>query len=159
MILTSLPYKGKQGEKIIKSLDRTIKSFLNEDTTTRFVYNGHKLSSKFSLKDVNKIEHQHNVIYQLTCPTNDCNATYIGETGRRISERIKEHSGNSGHTSHMSQHSDKYKHQPVSMNDCTILTKINSGSIKFRKITEALMIKKFKPNINKQEASILLKLF
>ena len=44
-----------------------------------------------NLKDSIKKEHLHNVVYEIECP--DCDKKYIGETGRRIEERFKEHAG------------------------------------------------------------------
>ena len=46
------------------------------------------LSSKFNLKDREKLENVHDVVYQAKCP--DCFETYIGETARRLEERVEE---------------------------------------------------------------------
>ena len=50
-----------------------------------------KFNSCSNLNDPIKKEHLHNVVYEIECP--DCDKKYIGETGRRIEERFKEHAG------------------------------------------------------------------
>ena len=42
-----------------------------------------------SLKDKTEIEDQSGVVYQLSCK--DCNAFYIGESGRKLGKRLSEH--------------------------------------------------------------------
>ena len=54
-------------------------------------YQGTKLSSRFQVKDETKFEHSNDVVYCCKCPENDCDDFYIGETDRRISERIIDH--------------------------------------------------------------------
>ena len=80
------------------------------------------------------------------------------ETGRRLVERIDEHRGKDKN-SHMHQHSVNSNHAFVTLNDFTFL---NSGykHNKFkRKISEALFMKSNRPNLNKQDTSVPLKLF
>jgi len=156
-IMMRLPYKGKEGERLIRSLNSTLATLLDDKTVTRVIYDGCKIGSRFSLKDSTKREHQHNLVYEITCPAIDCDATYIGETGRRLSERVKEHGSEKGGT-HVSQHSIKFGHQPVSMEHVRILSTLRAG-IRGRKTIESLHIKQRRPNINKQEASLPLKLF
>ena len=52
-----------------------------------------KLNSCFSLKDKTSFKHQHDLIYYVYCTERSCRDNYVGETGRRIIERIKDHSG------------------------------------------------------------------
>ena len=144
---------------MIRSLKKTIKTLpINEETTTRVIYNGTKLSSHFSLKDCTPSQHEHNVIYELTCPNHDCSDTYIGETGRRIAERIKEH-GTADNKSHMAQHAERKHHKPVTMADMKILARLKGNNLMARKMQESILIRHFKPTINVQGASIPLKLF
>ena len=56
------------------------------------LYSGTKLSSKFQLKDQAKKDPQH-VVYYVKCPEEQCTEDYTGETGRRLIERVKDHSG------------------------------------------------------------------
>ena len=55
------------------------------------MYQGTQLSSRFQAKDQAKFEHWIDVVYYCKCPENDCDDSYIGETDRRISERIIDH--------------------------------------------------------------------
>ena len=57
------------------------------------VYTGTKLGSNFNIKDINKKEHKHDLVYSVKCPEEPCNETYSGVTGRRLIERIGEHRG------------------------------------------------------------------
>lgn len=157
IIMLKLPYKGKGGEKLVRSLNNTLAKLPTTDIVTRVIYNSTKLGSRFPVKDRTKSEHEHNLIYEITCPDEHCNASYIGETGRRLSERIKEHGTITGN-SHVSQHSMKFGHKPVTMDNVQVLTK-HRGTIKSRKTLESLYIKQRKPAINVQEASLPLKLF
>ena len=46
-----LPYKGEQGQKIIKSLNNYVKRLLPQNHTTQHVYISRKLGSAFDIKD------------------------------------------------------------------------------------------------------------
>ena len=122
------------------------------------VYTSTKLGSNFNIKDITKKEHNHNLVYSVKCLEETCNETYSGETGRRLVERIDEHRAKDKN-SHVYQHSVNSNHALVTLDDFTIL---NSGykHNKFkRKISEALFIKSNRPNLNKQDTSVPLKLF
>ena len=43
--------------------------------------------------DGTKLEHQHDIIYQVKCSAENCSNDYIGESARRIIERVKGHGG------------------------------------------------------------------
>ena len=93
------------------------------------------------------------------CPGNSCGAAYIGETARRISTRIEEHGGKD-ERSHIVRHmKDSGHHQLKHNSNFSILKNNSRGSNFIRKIKEALLIKKYKPNLNIQLASVPLKLF
>ena len=40
-----------------------------------------------------KLEHQHDLTYFTKCPGVNCNEIYLGETARRLLERVIEHAG------------------------------------------------------------------
>ncbi|XP_057310566.1 uncharacterized protein LOC130648530 [Hydractinia symbiolongicarpus] len=86
-----LPYKGDHGNCLVKRLNKTFKQFLPANVKPRIAYQCRKLSSLFSVKDRSKDEHKHGVVYKYTCPVESCDATYIGETGRRLNERMIDH--------------------------------------------------------------------
>ena len=152
-----LPYKGVEGEKLKRSLNKVLLKFSPNNTVSRISYNGTKLGSKFIVKNSTKPEHQHNLIYKITCPDTNCRETYVGETARRLSERVNEHSKLDGKT-HVSQHAANSGHKPPEINNFDILTTVN-GSTKHRKILEALYIKNHRPTLNIQGASVPLTLF
>ena len=113
-----------------------------------------KLRSEFQCKDSTDFAHTHNVVYEAICPSDNCGKRYIGEIGRRLGVRAKEHLGEK---SHLGQHTIRTGVRPITLNDFRIL----SSGFKLprdRKITEALLIKSRKPDINVQEASVPLKL-
>ena len=83
------------------------------------MYRSAKLQSLFSVKDKTKFEHQHDVVYSVTCPKNNCNVTYIGETARRISVRAKEHA--KCETSHVARHSGAVLHDSVTIDNFNVI--------------------------------------
>ena len=127
------------------------------DISPKVSDNGTKLSSMFNIKDETPLEHKSNLVHKINCPENNCNAVHIGETGRRLSERIKEHGDIKGH-SHVAQHTLKTNHRAITMQNVK-LHSCNRGSAKTRKIKESLYVRKKRPSINKQETSLPLKLF
>ena len=86
--LLLVPYQGRKGDYVIKSIKKRMKCFLPTDNVTKIVYVGNKLSSCFRVKDVTEFEHNHDIIYQGRCPEIGCNDHCLGETGRRTLERI-----------------------------------------------------------------------
>lgn len=155
-LLLVLPYQGKTGEKIVKSLKNTLNNIITAPKL-KTVYTGTKLSSKFNIKDRTQIKHQNDVIYKIKCPEENCNATYIGETVRRLHERLKDHQGRDKN-SNVIKHTITHGHKEISIDDITILAE-NNKTYYNRKILESLFIKKYKPSINSQQNSIPLKLF
>ena len=79
-----LPYKGEQGQKIIKSLNNYVTRLLPQSHTAQPVYISRKLGSVFDVKDQTKLEHKHNLTYLVKCPENTCSDTYLGETARKL---------------------------------------------------------------------------
>ena len=122
------------------------------------VFTGTKLGTKFNIKDKTSKEHQHDLAYSVVCPDLNCNEGYNGETGRRLTEKVHEHSGKDVN-SHVSKHSIKTNHPTVTIDDFRVL-KTSYRQKKFsRKLSEALFIKQNKPALNRQEAFVPLKLF
>ena len=153
-----LPYQGKRGEKVIKSLQNTIKTILPSDHTSKVIYNSNKLSSKFNIKDKTNILHLNDLTYSVSCPDPTCGSQYIGETARRLNERIKEHSGRDN-KSHMYKHTLDTGHPAVSQSDFKVLGQGYRNRKYKRKISEALLIKELRPSLNRQENSVPLQLF
>ena len=68
-----------------------------------------KLSSCFNVKDKIHIEHNHDLIYRTKCPEPACIDGYVGESARRITDRIRDH------TSHVLKHSIEKSHKNAYM--------------------------------------------
>ena len=153
-----LPYKGKVGETTLKSLRNTLKSVIPPDTNYKFIYTGTKLASKFNIKDEVNKKHKHDLIYKAQCPDSNCNATYVGEIGRRFSERIVDHSGRDD-KSHLFEHAGNTGHENVNIDNFEILSSGYKNNKFKRKLAEALHIKHVRPTLNVQEQSVPLKLF
>ena len=86
-----------------------MKSLLPTGCVTKIAYVGNKLSTCFHVKDVTEFKHNHNIIYQGRCRKIGCNDHYLGETGRRISERVLDHAGRDPN-SHLFKHSVESGH-------------------------------------------------
>jgi len=99
-----------------------------------------------SVKD-NVDKHQLKGVYKIGC---SCVKSYIGETGRSLQTRLKEHGADikneRSHTSALAEHSSKTKHQ-VCLESASIITKEEQHHR--RKIREALEIIKHLHNLNR----------
>ena len=156
--IISLPYKGGKGKKLMKSLNNTLGNVLPEGHTTKIVYSGKKLPSYFNIKDQTKMQHQNDPIYYTECPENDCMENYVGEIERSLQERVDEHGGKDN-KSHVLKHTYVSGHKGVSINDFKVPKNGFKNHKMKRKISEALLIKKIKPTLNKQENSVPLIFF
>ena len=91
--LLVVPYKGKKGDYVIKTMRKRMKCLLPTGIVTKSAYVGNKLSTCFRVKDVTEFKHNHDIIYQRRCPEIGYNDHYLGEAGRRITERVLNHAG------------------------------------------------------------------
>ena len=57
----------------------------------RVAYKAKRLATCFNRKDREHRKHEHEVVYEVTCP--DCDLKYIGKTVRRLEKRLKDHCG------------------------------------------------------------------
>ena len=129
---------------------------LPNNIETKVVYTGTKLCSNLQIKDKTKFDHKHDLIYCVKCP--ECQEDYIGRIGRRLYERICDHSGKDS-KSHMLKHSLENNHKHVSFEDLFILLNGHTNSKVKRKTLEMLLIKELSPSLNSQETSVLLLLY
>ena len=154
-------YQEKQDKKrdfVIKFIKKRMKTLLPTSIRTKIVCTGSKLSTCFQVKDKTKFEHNHDIVYHGTCPETDCPENYIGETARRISERVKDHTGKDVH-SHLFKLAVESGHEVLDVtNYCIIEKEYRSNTGKY-KVAEALLIKELKPTMNRQDHSTALKLF
>ena len=98
-----LPCQGDKGSNLLESMERYVSKLVTEHTKLEITFTVKKLNSCFSIKDKISFEHQHDLIYYVNCTKPSCRDDYIGETSRRIIERIKDHSGRD-HSSQMVKH-------------------------------------------------------
>ena len=88
-----LPYASPKSKNIIKSMKNNIQRILPNNVKTRISYTGRKLGVKFQIKDLTKNQHEHDLIYYSKCQEPNCDKDYLGETGRRMIERVADHCG------------------------------------------------------------------
>ena len=150
-----LPYSGEKGCTLIKSLKKNLERALLININI-LVYTGTKSSSQLkNIKDPTPSEEQHDIVYYSFCSAENCNENYIGESARRLDERMKDHNGRD-RNSHLFKHSVESRHDPVLKNDFRIIGKGYRSNTSRTKIAEALFIKKMKPSLNIQEKSVKL---
>ena len=156
--LLMLPYKGKIGETTLKSLRNILKSVKPANNTCKIIYTRTHLAWKFNIKDKISKEHKHDLIYKAQCPDLNCDETYIGEVGRRFSERIFDHSGRDD-KSNLFEHAEKTGHENINIDHFKILSNCFKNNKLKRKLADELHIKHERPTLNVQEQSVTLKLF
>ena len=152
-----LPYQGEKGIHIINSMKRYVNKTLPKNVKVQIAFTGKRLSSCFKTKDRTKFEHQHDIIYQVKCSAENCSDDYIGESARRIIERVKDHGGRDT-KSHVLKHSSEKEHVEVTQEDFKIIGSNFKNNRLKRKIAEALLIKQKRPSLNAQDQSVELKL-
>ena len=152
-----LPYAGKQGAQLTSKMKKQLRKILPDDVKTMVTYQSKKLVSKFPVKDKIDFQHQNNVVYYGKCPNPNCKDDHIGETDRRVIERVIDHNKRDK-KSHMLKHSRDKLHNHVWEDDFKLLSNNYQSNIK-RKISESLSIRQLKPSLNKQDKSIPLNLY
>ena len=50
---------------------------LPETVNTQIAHTGRKLSTYFQIKDKNKFDHQHDLVYHAKCPSELCDESYV----------------------------------------------------------------------------------
>ena len=130
---------------------------LPKNVKTLITYQGTKVSTKFKIKNKTKFPHKNNIVYYGKCPDTHCKDDYIGETERRIIERVKDHNKRDK-KSHLLLHARDQNHTHVWQNDFQIIGSNYKNGTK-RKISEALFIRQLKPSLNKKEKSFPLHLY
>ena len=143
-----LPCIGIQGEHTPKHIKRETNKVLPEDKKMQLLYTGAKLGTKFNVKHKTKKEHHHDLTCSVKCRMKNCTESYNGETGKRLIERVNEHSGKDIN-SHMFKHSIAVNHPTVTLDNFTVFS---SGyrNRKFKwKVSESLLIKQNRPTLKK----------
>ena len=153
-----LPFKYEEGTNLIKSIKTTSRKALPENHDVRIVLTGTKLNSHFNIKDETNKQHKHDRVYLSSCPSSTCNDCYIGEKGRRLSERVLDHSGKDT-KSHFLRHSFIAIHETVDIGHFQILNRGYNNNKNKRRVSEALFVKQYRPTLNVQDNSVPLHLF
>ena len=155
--LLVLPYAGQKGERLIKSMTTTLKYSLPNNVVTKSAYLASRVSNKFNMKSKTKHDDHHDLTCYVKCSVQTCREDYIGETGRRLSECVIDHSG-CDKNYHVLKH--YWKGAQIAFSWRLIILRTNYKKNKFRrKISESLYIKERCWSLNTQEKSVPLKLF
>ena len=93
----------------------------------------------------------------MKCSAEICLDDYIGESTRRIIERVKGHTGRDTN-SHVLKHRSKKEHAEVTREDFKIISSHFKNNRLKRAIVEALLIKQERPSSNVQDQSVEPKL-
>ena len=152
-----LPYKGLDGERIIRNFKKNLKDVLPKNFKPQFFYKGTKLGSFFTVKDKVNTSHQTNLVYgYIPRDGTSLRDGYVGETRVRFGRRTHEHQSTDKESSIYKN--SRAKNIEVSSEDFKILEK---GFPKYfdRRIAESLYIKEYNPSLNEQKDSYRLKLF
>ena len=159
--MLGIPWVGNASREYRKKIKNLIEEHLKVDIS--FYYSSCKVSSFFSLKSATPHALKARVVYKFTC-LSDSDTYYIGKTKRHLATRAMEHI-----TPKESTQSQVQKHI-FGCNGCKngVLSVDNFSTVKncrsdySAKINEALVIKKFRPRINKQQLTkdtYLLRIF
>ena len=139
-------------------MKKAFKSKLPNDIVTKTAYSAMRLKDKFNIKTKTVKEHRQNITYYVECPEENCNENYVGETGRRLSERVIDHNGRDKN-SHIFKYSIEREHRPPSLQELSVLGG-NYRKNKFRrKVAESLLTKEKRSTLHTKGKSIPLKLF
>jgi predicted GIY-YIG superfamily endonuclease len=142
---------GKVYLPFIQGITDKIAKFLRKNNiNTQFTTCGTIRQMMRSVKD--NINRQNlKVVYKIDC---SCGKSYIGETGRSLKIRLKEHEADikneRSRTSALAEHSSKTKHH-VCLEDAKIIAR--EDNYQKRKIKEAIEIMKFPQNLNRDNGS------
>ena len=133
--LLVLPYQGEKRIHIVNSMKRHVNKILPEHVKVQTAFAGKRQSSCFKTKDRTKFEHWHDIIYQVKCSAENCSNDYIGESARRIIERVKDHGGRDT-KSHVLKHNSEKEHVEVTQEGLKIIgSKFKNNRLK-RKIAD-----------------------
>ena len=142
----------------MKSFKKEMRKMLSSNVKPRIVSTSRKVGTSFQSKDEIKMKHKHDIVDRNECPEEQCNKNYIGKTWRRITERIINHAGRDS-KSYVYKHYIETGHRSPDINYFEIIGGNFRKNLFKRKIAEALLVKQWKPTLNKQEKAIELKLF
>ena len=138
-------------------MKKHIRKSLTENVHVVVTCQSKRLSSKFKVIDKRQFYHQSNLVYYRKCPNQTCTKDYIGETDRKIRERIINHNKRDK-SLHILKHSREEGRTHVRDKDFRLLGNNYHSAFK-RKISEALFMKQLKPSLNVKKKSMRLHLY
>ena len=144
-LMIKVPYLGQASLLFSKRMRNLAKRQHNQDV--RVIYNTTKVADSFKLKDDSPKELLSKVVYRFKC-LSDSDTQYIGYTNRPLRERVMEHltKGNSAVAHHIDS-CTRCNGQGVNIDNFEILRKCRSKVE--TPIFEAILIRKFNPNLNR----------
>ena len=142
-----LPYIGNNSI-ILKNKIKNVVSKHCQGIDIKLIFTTCKLRDFFSNKDkLVSFSHASNVVYEFVCAS--CNASYVGETERHLSTRIREHYKDKN--SHIYQHLNASVDCKRACNNSNCFSILDRASTKHQlRIKEGLHIKWKQPALNKQ---------
>ena len=152
--ISLLPYQEQNGDFALKSMRKISKTLVPNNFNKQITFKGQKLNSCFKIKDTVNFEHKYDLVYHGKCPADNCNNDYVGETGRRISERIIYHNARDVNSHLLKQHLEKVRQCLQNKNFVIFRSGFRNNTLK-RKISESICVK----DLRLTEKSVELKLF
>ena len=116
-------------------MNKCFNKSLPNNTKIEVAFKSTKLSSRFNVKGKIDFEHNYDLIYHGKCPEPTCIDDYVGESARRITERIKDHNSRD-HTSQVCNHSIEKSHKNVNTLDFKIIDKNFHNNKRKRKLSK-----------------------
>ena len=162
-----LPFLGKVSLEIRNRVRKYIIKHVQNCCKVQVIFRSQRrLKRMFSFKDRLPTSLQSYIIYRYTCRT--CNSSYIGKTDRHQTVRWCEHlkltpltrqpSTSKTKPTAVYEHITSTNHQGELL-DFEVIGRDNLRNDFFLKVKESLLIKRYKPKLNENEASTPLFLF
>ena len=109
---------------------------------------------QFNIKDDTNKQHKHDLFYFGRCSSTNFTDIYIGETARRLSERVMDHAI---HVIVMIvRHGLNSNHETVNIENFKFLSMGYSSNTYKMRIPEALFVKQYHHSLNMQDNSFKL---
>ena len=85
-----LSYNLLKGKHVINTIRKQLSTTLPKKVKNKAFYAGRRLSSLFQVNNNTKKEQENNIVDHINCPKESFEHSYIGESGRRLAERVKD---------------------------------------------------------------------
>ena len=145
-IILKVPYTGKPSEILKRNINRILRRWKIPNIKICFVIK--RLRGILPIKNKTSTFLRSSIVYKFQCSA-DPNVSYIGETGRQLIRRVKDHTdSNTAVTQHIQQCQICHHNTDTLVENFSVLA---YASTPFeRAIKEALLIKRDKPYLNTQ---------